>query len=187
MGKALPCHYMLIRVGMETNVSKSPGSPGLARVIRPAFCRPETVAMGVTLGWTRYYRGQRELFGGHNDMREVTFKDFATVARKRSHTAESLAERFRGKIENPSEFFERVMTCRYHGEDRSDVVIPYRSVPEFHNEELHYFRDSNQKHRQCACGCGLPVFDCKKWAFPGCRQKIARGEVTDVQKGVPST
>lgn len=79
------------------------------------------------------------------------------------------------------------MTCRYHGEDRSDVVIPYRSVPEFHNEELHYFRDSNQKHRQCACGCGLPVFDCKKWAFPGCRQKIARGEVTDVQKGVPST
>jgi hypothetical protein len=27
--------------------------------------------MGVTPGWTRYYRGQRE-FGGHNDMREVT-------------------------------------------------------------------------------------------------------------------
>jgi hypothetical protein len=104
MGKALPCHYMLIRVGMETNVSKSPGSPGLARVIRPAFCRPETVAMGVTLGWTRYYRGQRELFGGHNDMREVTFKDFATVARKRSHTAESLAERFRGRLKTLRSF-----------------------------------------------------------------------------------
>ena len=63
------------------------------------------------------------------------------------------------------------MTCRYHGEDRSDVVIPYRSVPEFHNEELHYFRDSNQKHRQCACGCGFPVFDCKKWGLPGLPSK----------------
>ena len=107
-------------------------------------------------------------------MREVTFKDFAAVARKRGHTAESLAERFRGKIENPSEFFERVMTCRHHGEDRSDVVIPYRSIIEFYNEELHYFRDSNTKHRQCACGCGLPVFDRKKWASPACKKRIQR-------------
>jgi hypothetical protein len=117
-------------------------------------------------------------------MREVTFKDFGAVAKKRGHTAESLAERFRGKIENPSEFFERVMTCRYHSADRSWVVIPYRSVLEFYNEELHYFQDSNTKHRQCACGCGLPVFDRKKWASPGCRQRVARKNVTDTQKGV---
>ena len=117
-------------------------------------------------------------------MNEVTFKDFAIVARKRGHTAESLADRFRGKIENPSEFFERVMTCRYHGEDRSGVVIPYRSVIAFYSEELHYFQDTNQKHRQCACGCGLPVFDRKKWASPGCRQKVARQKATDTQKGV---
>ena len=32
---------------------------------------------------------------------EITFKDFATVAKKRSHTVESLADRFRGKIETP--------------------------------------------------------------------------------------
>jgi hypothetical protein len=114
----------------------------------------------------------------------ITFKDFATVAKKRGHTAESLADRFRGKIENASEFFERVMSCRYKGEDRLWVVIPYRSVIEFYNEELHYFRDSNQKHRQCACGCGLPVFDRKKWATPGCRQKVARQKGTDTQKGV---
>jgi len=117
-------------------------------------------------------------------MREVTFKDFAAVAKKRGHTAESLAARFRGKIENPSEFFERVMACRYHGEDRSDVIIPYRSVIEFYNQELHYFRDSNQKHRQCACDCGLPVFDKKKWATPACRQRVARKNVADMQKGV---
>ncbi len=106
--------------------------------------------------------------------REVTFKDFATVAKKRGHTAESLADRFRGKIENPSDFFERIMSCRYKGEDRSWVVLPYRSVIEFYNEELHYFRDSNQKHRQCACGCGAPVFDRKKWASPACKKRIQR-------------
>jgi len=56
-------------------------------------------------------------------MREVNFKDFATVAKRRGHTFESLADRFR----------------------------------EFYSQELHYFQDSNQKHRQCACGCGQPV------------------------------
>ena len=104
----------------------------------------------------------------------ITFKAFATVAKKRGHTAESLANRFRGKIENASEFLERVMTCRYHGEDRSGVVVPYRSVIEFYNEELHYFQDSNQKHRQCACGCGVPVFDRKKWTSPACKKRIQR-------------
>ena len=105
-------------------------------------------------------------------MREITFKDFAALASKRGHTAESLAERFRGKIEEPREFFERVMSCRWRGEDRSNVVIPYRSV----TQGLHYFQDSNAKHRQCACGCGLPVFDRQKWASPGCRQRAARRE-----------
>jgi hypothetical protein len=110
----------------------------------------------------------------------ITFKDFATVAKKRGHTAESLADRFRGKIENPSEFFERVMTCRYRGEDRSSVVIPYVSVIEFYSQELHYFQNSNQKHRQCACGCGLPVFDRKKWALPSCRQKTEKPGLNDL-------
>jgi hypothetical protein len=31
------------------------------------------------------------------------------------------------------------MSCKYKGEDRSYVLIPYRSVIEFYNEELHYF------------------------------------------------
>jgi hypothetical protein len=115
---------------------------------------------------------------------EISFGNFCKLAKSRGHTVESLADRFRGKIENPSEFFERVMSCRYHGEDRSWVVIPYRSVIEFYSKELHYFQDSNQKHRQCACGCGQPVFDRKKWASSGCRQKIARQKVTDTQGGV---
>jgi hypothetical protein len=109
-------------------------------------------------------------------MREVTFKDFATVAKKRGHTSESLADRFRfrGKIENPSEFFERVMTCKHRREDRSGVVIPYRSVLEFYSQELHYFGDSNASRRRCACGYGAPVFNRKKWASPACKKRIQR-------------
>src|SRR5262245_43904406 len=91
-------------------------------------------------------------------MREVTFKDFAAVAKKRGHTIESLADRFRGNIENPAEFFERVMSCKYKGEDRSGVVIPYRSVLEFYSQELHYFQDSNAKHRHArAVVVSLPL------------------------------
>lgn len=107
---------------------------------------------------------------------EITFKEFSTLARKRGHSAESLADRFKGMIEEPREFFERVMSCKWKGEDRSDVVIPYRSVIEFHQAELHYFADVNSKHRQCACGCGRPVFDRAKWATPGCKKKTQREE-----------
>lgn len=107
---------------------------------------------------------------------EITFKDFSTLARRRGHSAESLAELFRGKIEDPREFFERVISCKWKHEDRSGVVIPYRSVIEFYQAELHYFADVNAKHRQCACGCGRPVFDRAKWATPGCKKKAQRGE-----------
>jgi len=41
-------------------------------------------------------------------MIEVTFKDFSNVARRRGHNPESLTALFRGKIDEPREFFERV-------------------------------------------------------------------------------
>ena len=110
-------------------------------------------------------------------MTEVTFKQFSEVAKHRGHTPESLAALFRGKIEDPREYFERVMSCKYHGEDRSGVVIALRSVIEFYNQESHYFTDSHKRQRTCACGCGLPVFDRKKWASTGCRKKAQRENV----------
>jgi hypothetical protein len=116
---------------------------------------------------------------------KVTFKDFATLARRRGHTAQSLAARFRGKIENPIEFFDRVMSCRYKGENRSDVVIPYRSVIEFHQVELHYFGDLNANHRRCACGCGQAVFDRKKWVSDAHKKRFVRQRVRANQIGVP--
>jgi hypothetical protein len=114
----------------------------------------------------------------------ITFKQFATLARRRGHTPESLADRFRGKIENPAEFFGRVMSCRYKGEDRSEVVIPYRSVVTFYARELHYFGDSNEKHRRCGCGCGQAVFDRKKWVSDGHKKRFARRRFTDKPNGV---
>ncbi|MDO8700599.1 MAG: hypothetical protein Q7J56_03000 [Deltaproteobacteria bacterium] len=41
-------------------------------------------------------------------MIEVTFKDFAAIAKKRGQSPESLAELFRGKIEEPRELFDHV-------------------------------------------------------------------------------
>jgi hypothetical protein len=107
-------------------------------------------------------------------VREVTFKEFAHLAKRRGHTVDSLTDLFRGKIEDPREFFDRVLSCRYKGEDRSTVVIPYRSVIEFYRQDCHFFMDLNPKQRLCACGCGLPVFDRKKWAKPGCRKRTQR-------------
>jgi hypothetical protein len=112
-------------------------------------------------------------------MRDVTFKDLAMIAKRRGHTPESLAALFRGKIEDAREFFERALLRRWRGEDRSDVVIPYRSVIGWYHREVHYFADSNPKQRTCACGCGLPVFDRTKWASSGCRKRIQRQKATD--------
>ena len=81
---------------------------------------------------------------------EISFKDFAALANKRGHTVESLADRFRGKIDEPREFFERVMTSKHKHEDRSNVVIPYRSVIEFYLKETEYVRDSQQEQKRAA-------------------------------------
>ncbi len=63
----------------------------------------------------------------------VTYADFATLARRRGWTAAFLANHFRGKIEEPRAFFERVLACRSNGEDLSGSVIPFRSVLEFYH------------------------------------------------------
>ena len=48
-------------------------------------------------------------------MIEVTFKDFAAIAKKRGHSPESLAEIFRGKIEEPRELFDHVTGSGLNG------------------------------------------------------------------------
>ena len=84
-------------------------------------------------------------------MREVTFKDFQRLMTKRRRTVDDLVDIFRGKLDDSRSFFERVMSCQWRNpdttryEDRSDVVIPYRSVIEFYLKELHYLEDSRKR------------------------------------------
>jgi hypothetical protein len=96
-------------------------------------------------------------------MSELTFSDFAKLASKRRLTPECLAERFAGKIERP------VFKGQY-----AAVVTPYRSVLAFYSSELKCHQDTTGRVRVCACGCGQPVFDRKKWTSPGCRQRAVR-------------
>jgi hypothetical protein len=98
---------------------------------------------------------------------------------RRKHNVDELVQLFRGKIDDPRDFFERVISCRHHGEDRGGVVIPYRSVVEFYNHELHFFKDTAGKHqRLCVCGCGKPVFGQHKYASEACRKRRQRQKVT---------
>lgn len=111
-------------------------------------------------------------------IKEVAFKDFAALAAKREWSPEFLAERFKAKIEGPSEFFHRLFQPRY-----GDVVIPYRSVLSFYFQELRFHQEQTGNRRVCACGCGLPVFDRKKWASPGCKKRIGRKRSHGQAKG----
>jgi hypothetical protein len=81
---------------------------------------------------------------------EVTFKDFQRLMIKRKRNVDDLVDIFRGRLEDTRDFFERVMTCRYHGDDRGDVVIPYRSVIEFYLKETQYLKDSEEEETRLA-------------------------------------
>jgi len=58
----------------------------------------------------------------------VTFREFAALAGRRHWTAEQLAARFRGRIDEPTEFFKRVLTGK-----SPERIIPYRSVIKFYS------------------------------------------------------
>ena len=84
-------------------------------------------------------------------MREGTFKDFQKLMIKRRRTVDDLVDIFRGRLDDSRSFFERVMSCQWRNpdtgrfEDRSDVVIPYKSVIEFYLKERHYLEDSKKR------------------------------------------
>jgi hypothetical protein len=102
------------------------------------------------------------------DMDQVTFADFTKLAARRRWTPESLAKRFRGVIENPSEFFHRVFESK-----NATAIIPYRSAIVFYTQELKPQAQAS-RDKSCSCGCGQAVFDRKKWASPGCKKRLQR-------------
>jgi hypothetical protein len=89
-------------------------------------------------------------------MTEVTFRDFQKLMLKRKRTVDDLVDIFRGKPDDSRAFFERVMSCQWRNpdtgryEDRSDVVIPYRSVIEFYLKETEYLKDTEQEQERQA-------------------------------------
>jgi hypothetical protein len=120
---------------------------------------------------------------------EVTFRDFKTIMEQRNHDVDGLVELFHGKLDlsgsdslmlgntndTSRKFFERIVSCKHEGEDRSDVIIPYAPVIEFYLEELHYFKDvAKSTQRLCLCGCGKPVFGQRKFASESCRKRLQR-------------
>jgi hypothetical protein len=114
-------------------------------------------------------------------LNEVTFDQFRVVMEQHNHDVAELVMLFRDKIDNAKDFFERVMSCQWRNpdtgryEERSDVVIPYRSVIEYYRQELHYFKEAaKKKQRLCECGCGKPVFGQYKFASETCRKRLQR-------------
>ena len=81
-------------------------------------------------------KGKREERETTITIEEVTVKDFAALAKRRCLTVIFLAKRFQGIIEQPKDYFERVLSCKSNGEFRGDVAIPYRSVREFYFQEM---------------------------------------------------
>jgi hypothetical protein len=87
-------------------------------------------------------------------MIEVTFKDFQKLMARRKRTVDDLVDIFHGKLEENRTFFERVMSCQWRNpdtgryEDRSTVVIPYRSVIEFYLKEQAHLEDSKKSRQE---------------------------------------
>jgi len=91
-----------------------------------------------------------ELMAEADRCRLITYREFRDLMAKRRRTVDDLVDLFRGKIEEPREYFERVLSCRYHGEDRSGVVIPYKSVIQFYRSELEYWTASQAEEAERA-------------------------------------
>ena len=109
-------------------------------------------------------------------VREITCSEFAKLAQQRHWTVESLAARFRGKIDEPREFFTRVLKA-----SNAAALVPYRSVIEFYEAGVNVSAAVPSAHKLCACGCKQEVFDRKRWALPGCRKRVERKKATDMQ------
>jgi hypothetical protein len=122
-------------------------------------------------------------------MSEVTFKDFQRVMLKRKRTVDDLVDIFYGKLDDNRSFFERVMSCQWRNpdtgryEDRSDVVIPYKSVIDFYLKETQYLKDTEQEQEKLALKRKRgPVSEERKQALIRNLEKARAAKSGDAQK-----
>jgi len=99
---------------------------------------------------------------------EVTFREFAAMAKRRGWSPEFLADEFRGKVDTPSEFCHRVLGGKY-----GNTVIPYQSVLDLYHKELSPLM-AGETVRLCVCGCQRQVHGRKRYASSYCRLKTHR-------------
>jgi hypothetical protein len=122
-------------------------------------------------------------------MSEVTFRDFQKLMLKRKRTVDDLVDIFRGKLDDSRAFFERVLSCQWRNpdtgryEDRSDVVIPYKSVIEFYLKETQYLKDTEQEQERLALKRKRgPVTEERRRALIENLQKARAAKSGDAQK-----
>jgi len=122
---------------------------------------------------TLFFNGIRRVVRG-----EVTFRDFASLAKRREWTPEFLAEKFRGRIEGPSEFFHRCL----NGKPNWGVVIPYGSALDLYWRELSPLIEEKAV-RFCVCGCQRRVYGRKQYAGSYCRNRAYRERSETSKRG----
>ena len=110
--------------------------------------------------------------------KEITFKNFSNLAKRRGWTPEFLAEKFKGIIESPSEFFHRCLS----GKLDWNTVIPYKSVLDFYWRELSPLIEE-KAGRFCICGCQRRVYGRKQFASGYCRLRRHRQRSQTSKRG----
>lgn len=125
---------------------------------------------------------------------EITFKEFSKLMVKRKRNVDDLVDIFRGKLDDPRNFFDRVMSCQWRNpdtsryEDRSDVVIPYRSVIEFYRQEIAHLKDSEEEENRRAFKRKRgPVSEERREDLRRQLEKARAAKVRDSQKSPPAT
>lgn len=103
-------------------------------------------------------------------MRQVTFGDFAKRAKQRHWSAESLAANVSRQNRSPV----RILPSRSERRGTVDSDCLSVGIELYESESTVTDMSTASGKAVCACGCGAPVFDRKKWATPGCKNRVQR-------------
>jgi hypothetical protein len=110
---------------------------------------------------------------------EITFKDFATMAKRIGYTKKDLAKYISewwddgeecglpGAKESTSQFAERLFSPLY-----GEVVIPYQPLLTLYQSWDDPYRELATK--VCGCGCGRGILGKGQYATNYCRLKVHR-------------
>jgi hypothetical protein len=105
----------------------------------------------------------------------ITFAQVRALAMKQGMTVRDLVAQFQEDMDHPREVFMRVWDRRLGA-----VVLPYRAVIAWYQQATAPML-AQEEEPACACGCGVRIRKRRKWASPGCRQRVYRRARTAVK------